>query len=75
MRKLITPEVQVACAVFVVVSSLLALVSVLLRFTPLRMLSIGREEPFWVLLLSVAALLYAGLSALPAALAYREVKT
>lgn len=75
MRALISPEVQVAIALFVIGSSLLAFLSVMLRFTPLEQLSIGRTEPFWVLLLSVGALLYAGFSALPAALAYREVKT
>lgn len=75
LKKLITPETQLGCAFFVIGSSLAALISVCLRFTPLEQLSIGRTEPFWVLLLSVTALLYAGFSALPAALAYREVKT
>lgn len=74
LKLLLNPDVQVGCALFVIGSSLLALVSVLLRFTFAARLSIGRTEPFWVLLLSVGALLYAGFSALPAALAYREVK-
>jgi hypothetical protein len=69
------PSVQLAIAMIIVVISSLLTVGVFLRFIPpLQPYAIGAGEPFWVLLLSVLALLFAGYTALPAALAYREVK-
>jgi hypothetical protein len=74
-RRFASPSVQLGIATLIVVVSSLLTVSVLLRFVPgLRTFAIGASEPFWVLLLSVLALLFAGYTALPAALAYREVK-
>ncbi len=73
IRKIISPEAQIAIAVLVVCASLVVCVLAFLRFVPsLDQYAIAKEEPFWVLFLSILALLYAGLSALPAALAYRE---
>ncbi len=75
VRKFIEPDVQVAVAVTICLASTLLTISVFLRFVPfLDRFAIGASEPFWVLLLSVLALLFAGYTALPAALAYREVK-
>lgn len=71
-KKLISPELQVAIALLVILSSMVLFALVLLRYTFLDQYAIAKKEPLWVLLLSIAALLYAGLSALPAALAYRE---
>lgn len=70
-----SPSVQLGIATAIVVASSLLTVSVFLRFVPgLQRLAIGAGEPFWVLLLSTLALLFAGYTALPAALAYKEVK-
>jgi len=75
LRALSDPGLQVVAAVLALGAGLVLLVSFALRWTPLASLSIGREEPPWVLLLSILALVFAGLSAVPAALAYREVKS
>lgn len=70
-----SPTFQLGAAGGIVGVSILLTLSVFLRFVPpLKMLAIGASEPFWVLLLSVLALLFSGYTALPAALAYREVK-
>lgn len=75
IRAYIHPDVQIAGAILIQIVSLLLLLSVMLRFSPsLVHLAIGREEPFWVLLLSVLALAYSGFSALPAALAYKNAR-
>lgn len=75
-RKLSTPEVQMTAALTICAFSTMLVLSVFARFlpAPLDRLAIGRHEPFWVLLLSVLALLFAGFTSIPAALAYREVK-
>lgn len=70
-----SPVAQLGIAAGIILVSILLIVSVCLRFVPiLDALAIGKNEPFWVLLLSVLALLFSGYTALPAALAYREVK-
>lgn len=79
LRKLVirfaSPSVQLGIATAIVVASSFLTLFVFLRFVPgLQRFAIGADEPFWVLLLSVLALLFAGYTALPAALAYREVK-
>ena len=66
-------QLWVACGIIVI--SVIMTILVMLRFVPhLEKFALGRHEPFWVLLLSVLALLFSGYTALPAALAYREVK-
>jgi hypothetical protein len=72
VRLTILPEAQIGVAILIILASLVLMVLALLRYTPWDQYAIAKTEPFWVLLLSIAALLYAGLSALPAALAYRE---
>lgn len=73
---IITPEAQLAIATVIIMTSLVLMISAPMRFVPhMERFAITKNEPFWVLLLSIAALLYAGFSALPAALAYREVKS
>lgn len=75
IRFFITPGVQILVATFIIICSAVLLVFAILRFIPpLESFALAPTEPFWVLLLSIIALLYAGLSALPAALAYREAK-
>lgn len=71
-----TPKVQLRAAALITLFSVVLTIGVFLRFVPgLGAAAIGKEEPFWVLLLSVLALLFAGYTAIPAALAYREVKS
>jgi hypothetical protein len=73
--RFVLPSVQLAIAMLIMAISTVLTLSVFLRFIPvLDNFAIGKNEPFWVLLLSVLALLFAGYTALPAALAYKEVK-
>ncbi len=75
IKHIIVPEVQIGIATVIILTSLVFMISAPMRFVPhMERFAIAKNEPFWVLLLSIAALLYAGFSALPAALAYREVK-
>jgi hypothetical protein len=74
-RSLAEPTAQLVICCILIASSLALTVGVFLRFIPgLEGVAIGSDEPFWVLLLSILALLFAGIMGLPGALAYREVK-
>ena len=69
------PEFQLGLVAVLIVVTTILTISVFLRFVPaLEFLAIGKDEPFWVLLLSVLALNIAALMGAPAALAYREVR-
>lgn len=75
IRSLAEPTAQLAICCILIAFSLVLTVGVFLRFIPvLDAVAIGSDEPFWVLILSILAILFAGIMGLPGALAYREVK-
>ncbi len=74
-KALASPKFQLTLCAVCLFAGLGMLVFALLRFVPvLEQFALGRDEPFWVLMLSIAALVIAALMGFPGALAYREVK-
>jgi type VI protein secretion system component VasK len=68
-------EVQAVVMGAIGAISLLLLLLACLRFFPhVRALAIARKEPFWVLILSIAALIIAVFGSIPAVLALRELQ-